>query len=342
MRPLPADRPTPGDLQQSHLRCALQQHAARGGPLQQSYLRAIPPQHPHDLAATPADRQDAAEPHRLFVAPALLLYGVYILYPVVISIWYSLLQWNGIGAARFIGLDNWARLFHDETILGSLRNTLVILVGSFVFEIPIGLGVALLLQRLGRLGTILSSIYIVPVLVSSVAIGIIWGFLYNPQFGPLYYIYNAFGQQAPGLLGSSTYAIFAVTIVIVWQFIPLYVLLFNAGLLGIPAELYEAASIDGASGWTRFRHITIPLLRRTFVTASVLIVTGALVYFDLIYVMTGGGPGNASYTLAMYIYRAAFQNQDVGYGSAIAMLLFIISFIISGLIIRFSRLLQEH
>ncbi len=277
----------------------------------------------------------------LFVAPALLLYGVYILYPVVISIWYSLLQWNGIGAARFIGLDNWARLFQDATVLGSLRNTLVLLIGSIVVEIPIGLGVALLLQRLGRLGTVLSSIYIVPLLMSSVAIGIIWGFLYNPQFGPLYYIYNAFGQQAPGLLGSATYAIFAVTVVALWQYIPLYVLLFNAGLVGIPRELYEAAAIDGAGTWMRFRNVTIPLLRRTFITALVLIVTGALVYFDLIYVMTGGGPGNASYTLAMYIYRAAFQNQDVGYGSAIAMLLFVISFIVSGLIVRFSRLLQD-
>lgn len=277
----------------------------------------------------------------LFVAPALLLYGAYILYPVVISIWYSLLQWNGIGAARFVGLANWTRLFQDGSVLGSLRNTLVILVGSIMLEIPLGLGVALLVQRLGRLGTVLSSIYIVPLLVSSVAIGIIWGFLYNPQFGPLYYLYNAFGQQAPGLLGSATYAIFAVTVVIVWQFIPLYVLLFNAGLLGIPRELYEAASIDGAGTWTRFRHITLPLLRRTFVTALVLIITGSLVYFDLIYVMTGGGPGNASYTLALYIYRAAFQNQDVGYGSAIAMLLFFISFIVSGFIVRFSRLLQE-
>ncbi len=277
----------------------------------------------------------------LFVAPALLLYGVYILYPVVISIWYSLLQWNGIGAARFIGLDNWTRLFQDGTVLGSLRNTLVLLVGSIVVEIPIGLGVALLLQRLGRLGTVLSSIYIVPLLMSSVAIGIIWGFLYNPQFGPLYYIYNAFGQQAPGLLGSATYAIFAVTAVALWQYIPLYVLLFNAGLVGIPREIYEAAAIDGAGTWMRFRNVTIPLLRRTFITALVLIITGALVYFDLIYVMTGGGPGNASYTLAMYIYRAAFQNQDVGYGSAIAMLLFVISFIISGLIVRFSRLLQD-
>ncbi len=277
----------------------------------------------------------------LFVAPALLLYGVYILYPVVISIWYSLLQWNGIGAARFIGLDNWTRLFQDATVLGSLRNTLVLLVGSIVVEIPIGLGVALLLQRLGRLGTVLSSIYIVPLLMSSVAIGIIWGFLYNPQFGPLYYLYNAFGQQAPGLLGSATYAIFAVTAVALWQYIPLYVLLFNAGLVGIPRELYEAAAIDGAGTWMRFRNVTIPLLRRTFITALVLIITGALVYFDLIYVMTGGGPGNASYTLAMYIYRAAFQNQDVGYGSAIAVLLFVISFIISGLIVRFSRLLQD-
>jgi raffinose/stachyose/melibiose transport system permease protein len=171
-------------------------------------------------------------------------------------------------------------------------------------------------------------------------VGITWSFLYNPQFGPLYYIYNAFGQQAPGLLGNPTWAIWAVSVVVLWQYIPLYMLLFNAGLLAIPRDLYESASIDGAGAWARFWWITLPLLRRTFVTASVLILTGSLIYFDLVYVMTGGGPGNASYTLAMYIYRSAFQDQNVGYGSTIAVLLFGLSFILSSLIVRFSRLLQ--
>jgi raffinose/stachyose/melibiose transport system permease protein len=276
----------------------------------------------------------------LFVAPALILYVLYVLYPVVVSIWYSLLDWNGIGTGRFVGLSNWQRLFHDDSVLSSLRNTLIILVASFVVEIPIGLALALLVQRLGRLGTVLSSIYIVPLLMSSVAVGITWSFLYNPQYGPLYYIYNAFGQQAPGLLGSPTWAIWSVTGVVLWQFIPLYMLLFNAGLLAIPRDLYEVAAIDGAGGWSQFWLITLPLLRRTIVTASVLILTGSLVYFDLVFVMTGGGPGNASYTLAMYVYRAAFQDQDVGYGSTIAVLLFGISFVLSGLTVRFSRMLQ--
>jgi raffinose/stachyose/melibiose transport system permease protein len=276
----------------------------------------------------------------LFIAPALVLYAVYVLYPVGVSIWYSMLDWNGFAAGKFVGLDNWHRLFHDQTVLGSLRNTLIILIASFAVEMPIGLGLALLVQRLGRLGTVLSSIYILPLLMSSVAVGITWSFLYNPQYGPLYYIYNDFGKQAPGFLGSPSLAIWAVSIVVLWQFIPLYMLLFNAGLVAIPTELYEAASIDGAGSWVRLRSITIPLLRRTFITASVLVLTGSLVYFDLIFVMTGGGPGNASYTLAMYIYRSAFQDQEVGYGSTIAVLLFVISFIVSGLIVRFSRLLQ--
>jgi raffinose/stachyose/melibiose transport system permease protein len=276
----------------------------------------------------------------LFVTPALLLYALYILYPVGVSIWYSLLDWNGIGTGKFVGLSNWQRVLHDDSVLSSLRNTLIILVASFAVEIPFGLGLALLVQRLGRLGTFLSSIYIVPLLMSSVAVGITWSFLYNPQYGPLYYIYNAFGQQAPGWLGSPTWAIWAVSVVVLWQFIPLYMLLFNAGLLAIPQELYESAAIDGAGNWSRFWSITVPLLRRTFITASVLILTGSLVYFDLVFVMTGGGPGNASFTLAMYIYRSAFQDQEVGYGSTIAVLLFGISFILSGLIVRFSRLLQ--
>ncbi|HVC80406.1 MAG TPA: sugar ABC transporter permease [Chloroflexota bacterium] len=276
----------------------------------------------------------------LFTAPALVLYTIYVLYPVIVSMWYSLLDWNGLAAGKFVGLSNWRRLFQDQSILSSLRNTLIILVASFVVEMPVGLALAVLVQRLGRLGTILSSIYILPLLMSSVAVGITWSFLYNPQYGPLYYIYNNFGQQAPGLLGSPTLAIWSVTAVVLWQFIPLYMLLFNAGLVAIPQELYEAASIDGAGAWSRFRSITIPLLRRTFITASVLVLTGSLVYFDLIFVMTGGGPGNASYTLAMYIYRSAFQDQEVGYGSTVAVLLFVISFIVSGLIVRFSRLLQ--
>lgn len=276
----------------------------------------------------------------LFTAPALVLYTIYVLYPVGVSIWYSLLDWNGLAAGKFVGLSNWRRLFQDESVLSSLRNTLIILVASFAVEMPVGLALAVLVQRMGRLGTVLSSIYILPLLMSSVAVGITWSFLYNPQYGPLYYIYNDFGRQAPGLLGSPTLAIWSVTAVVLWQFIPLYMLLFNAGLVAIPQELYEAASIDGAGAWSRFRSITIPLLRRTFITASVLVLTGSLVYFDLIFVMTGGGPGNASYTLAMYIYRSAFQDQEVGYGSAVAVLLFVISFIVSGLIVRFSRLLQ--
>jgi len=276
----------------------------------------------------------------LFTAPALVLYTIYVLYPVGVSMWYSLLDWNGLAAGKFVGLSNWRRLFQDQSVLSSLRNTLIILAASFAVEMPVGLLLAVLVQRLRRLGTILSSIYILPLLMSSVAVGITWSFLYNPQYGPLYYIYNNFGQQAPGLLGSPTLAIWAVTAVVLWQFIPLYMLLFNAGLVAIPQELYEAASIDGAGAWTRFRSITLPLLRRTFITASVLVLTGSLVYFDLIFVMTGGGPGNASYTLAMYIYRSAFQDQEVGYGSTIAVLLFVISFIVSGLIVRFSRLLQ--
>lgn len=276
----------------------------------------------------------------LFVAPALALYSVYTLYPVALSIWYSLLDWNGIAAGRFAGLSNWQEVLHDDSVLSSLRNTAIILVVSFVFEIPLGVGLALLIQRLGRLGSLLSSVYILPLLISSVAVGITWSFLYNPQFGPLYYLYNAFGQQAPGLLGSPTWAIWAVSIVVLWQYIPLYMLLFSAGLTAIPRELYESAAIDGAGNWAKFWSITLPLLRRTFITASVLILTGSLVYFDLVYVMTGGGPGNSSYTLAMYVYRAAFQDQNVGYGSTIAVLLFGLSFILSSLIVRFSRLLQ--
>jgi raffinose/stachyose/melibiose transport system permease protein len=276
----------------------------------------------------------------LFIAPALLLYGVYLLYPLVLSIWYSLLQWNGIGTPKFIGLDNWRRLFQDSTVLASLQNTAIILIGS-LFEIPFGLAIALVVLRLGRLGSVLSSIYIIPILISSIAIGVSWATLYNPQFGPLYYIYNSFNQQAPALLGDGSTVVWAIALVVLWEFIPSYILIFNAGLVGIPHDLYEAAAIDGAGTLASFRRITIPLLKKTFVTALVLIIVGSFGYFDLIFIMSSGGPGTASYTLAYYVYHTAFQDQDIGYGSAIAVLLFVISIVISGILVRFSRLIQE-
>ena len=120
----------------------------------------------------------------LFVIPALLLYGVYLLYPLVASIWYSFLDWNGIAAPTFTGLDNWRQLFQDSTVLASLRNTGIILLGSLL-EIPIGLAVALVIQRLGRLGTVFSTIYVIPILISSIAVGVAWANIYDPQFGPL-------------------------------------------------------------------------------------------------------------------------------------------------------------
>jgi raffinose/stachyose/melibiose transport system permease protein len=276
----------------------------------------------------------------LFVAPALLLYGVYLLYPLIVEIWYSLLQWNGISTPRFIGLDNWRRLFRDATVLASLHNTLIIVIGS-LFEIPFGLGIALVIQRLGRAGSLLSAVYIIPILISSVAIGVTWATLFNPQFGPMYYIFNNYGQQAPALLGDASTVVWAIAGVVLWQYIPTYILLFNAGLVGIPHDLYEAAAIDGAGTWDSFRRITMPLLKKTFVTALVLIIVGSLGYFDLIFIMSSGGPGTSSYTLAYYVYHAAFQDQDISYGSTIATLLFVISIVISGILVRFSRLIQD-
>ncbi len=283
-------------------------------------------------------RRDAAV--LLFVIPALLLYGVYLLYPLVASIWYSLLDWNGIATPKFVGLDNWRQLFQDSTVWASLRNTGIILAGSLL-EIPFGLAIALVIRRLGRLGAALSTIYIIPILISSIAVGVAWANIFDPQFGPLYYLFDAFGQPAPILLGDSSIAVWAISGVVLWEFIPSYILIFNAGLVGIPHDLYEAAAIDGAGTWASFRRLTMPLLKKTFVTAFVLIAVGSLGYFDLIFIMTSGGPGQSSYTLAYYVYHTAFLEQDIGYGSALAVLLFIISIVISAVVIRFSRLIQE-
>lgn len=279
-----------------------------------------------------------------FLAPALVVYVLFVVWPILNSFYYSTLDWNGIGQPVQVGLANFIALVGDPVAWESLWHNIVLIAASLAFQLPIGLGLALLLLSPIRGTKVLRTIYFLPLLMSTVAIGILWSFIYNPTFGAVNRVLEMIGLESlrQGWLGQPSTALASLIVVICWQFIPFYMILYRAGLTSIPQEINEAAVVDGGGGWSRFRWITFPLLRGTTRTAVLLSVIGALKYFDLIWVMTGGGPGNSTEVLATYMYSQAFSSSNLGYGSAVAVALFLLAMVVTTLVLSRFRGAQEY
>ena len=264
-----------------------------------------------------------------FLLLPAVIYFALVLVPVIQAVYFSFFRWNGLGPIEtFIGLDNYARLLRDGVFLRALGNNLLIVTLSALVQLPLALGLALLIrQRLpGR--ALFRIIFFLPYVLSEVITGVLWSFVYNPQVGLLNTVFRALipGYEAQGWLGEPRIVIFAVFVVITWKYFGLHLILYMAGLQNIPAELEEAAMIDGATGGQVLRHVTLPLLGPTLRLSFYLSVLGALQIFDLVWIMTTGGPVSASETMATYLYKFGFQRFAIGYGSAVAVVLFIICF----------------
>jgi raffinose/stachyose/melibiose transport system permease protein len=228
-----------------------------------------------------------------------------------------------------IGFANYARLLQDSAFWHSVGNNFILVVVSIVFQLGIGMILALMLNT-GRWGTkALRTIYFMPLLLSTVATGILWMLMLDPYSGLFNGILKLISpNQRLSWLGSESVVMFAVLFVICWQYIPQYMILLRAGMTGISEDIYEAATIDGASKWQQFWKMTLPLLSGTIKTSSVLSIVGSLKYFDLIWIMTGGGPNGYSELMATYMYKRAFNEDRMGYASAAAAVMVIISFIV--------------
>ncbi|XLE15722.1 sugar ABC transporter permease (plasmid) [Deinococcus altitudinis] len=273
----------------------------------------------------------------MFLLPAILLLGVFLLYPLLANFRLSFVEWNGLGnTAKYVGLQNWNQLFQDAVFLRTVVNNLTLAALSILIQLPIALVLAFMLDKAGRRSSILKILYFLPLLMSSVAIGTIFRNLYDPNFGPINAAFTALHLNglAQDWLGNPSLALAAVILVVCWQNIPFYMLLFLAGLSSMPAELREAATLDGASEGVIFRRITIPFLQGTLRTALVLSLIGSLRYFDLVYVMTGGGPSGSSEVMATYMYRTVFSGFNIGYGAAISSAMFVIVIVASALTLR--------
>jgi raffinose/stachyose/melibiose transport system permease protein len=263
----------------------------------------------------------------LFLLPALVLLSVFIVWPVILSIRLSFYDWNGIAPTRaFVGLGNWRALAADSVFWKALGNNLIVVVLSIGIQLPVAMALAVMLHRGANKLKVFKVVYFFPMLMSTVAVGALFKSVYNVQFGVVTPLLTALGLAglSRDWLGDSNIALFSVVAVICWQFIPFYMLLFLARLSSIPNELREAAAMDGATGAHYFWRIELPLMRGVIMTAMTLSLIGSLKYFDLIWVMTEGGPARATELMATYMYKEAFSSFRMGYGSTVATAMFLI------------------
>ncbi len=273
----------------------------------------------------------------VFVAPALLLYVVFVLLPMGMAAFYGFFDWNGLGPLDdFVGFDNYKRALGDPVFRGAIQHNVIIIVLSLLIQLPIGLGLALLLNRKLRGRSALRMILFAPYVLSEVIAAVTWLLILQPG-GLADAVLTAVGlsEVVQLWLADPEIVLYTLFVVITWKYIGFAIILFLAGLQGVPRELYEAAAIDGAPAWKQTRFITLPLLGPTIRIWIFLSIIGSLQLFDLVWIMTLGGPANASSTMATYLIDHGFRRSQFGYGNAVAMILFVISFVVALLYQRF-------
>lgn len=264
----------------------------------------------------------------LFLVPAAVLYAIFGLYPFVGSIYLSLTSWDGAQPVQpFVGLANYVHLVQDPLVWLSLSHNLIWVVVGTVVPIAMGLLLAVLLAGRPRGMAVFRTIYFMPVVLSPVIIAVIWGWIYHPIFGILNRLLQAVGLGflARGWLGDVNLALYAVLLAAIWGYFGFVFVIFLAGLQNIDVELLYAARIDGANAWQSFWNVTLPQLSHVVTMVTTLSLIGGFNVFDIVFVLTQGGPANSTELIATYIYRVAFSQNEVGYGAALSMVMTIIA-----------------
>jgi ABC-type sugar transport system permease subunit len=288
-------------------------------------------------AGVPAVRRQQARYAVLFVAPALLIYVVFMIYPFLNTIYLSFTNWDGITANRdWVGLSNYARIFGEEAALKAFLNNIVWVILGTISPVVLGLFEALLVWSGARGSLLFRTLFFLPFVLPLVVVGIVWQWIYHPLFGIVNKVLDGVGLEglSRGWLADPHTALYAVLIAAIWGQTGFCFLILHASLQNVDMSTVEAAMIDGANWFQRARSVIIPQIapQLTMVTAVTLI--GGFAVFDIIYVMTGGGPGNASQVLATYTVKTAFEQNLAGYGSALAMLMTALSLVSAVVFVR--------
>ncbi|WP_375387648.1 carbohydrate ABC transporter permease [uncultured Amnibacterium sp.] len=291
--------------------------------------------------ATPAAsrrRRLRWQPAWLFMAPSLVILGVFVIYPILVSFWYSLHDWTiGADVQPFVGLQNYIALTQDPRFWGALGNTLELTIVSVLVLVVLGLALAVALVRDTAVTKVVRAAFFFPTIVSLTSIGLVWRFLLDPELGLVAGLSQTIGLPAVDWLQSPSLALPAVIFVDVWKNAGFVMIILLGGLKGVPSERLEAGRIDGATSWQLLRFITLPSIRPTLLFSTLILTIQSLQLFDLVYVMTGGGPLFATDTLVTEVFREGFVNFRTGYASAISWVLFALIMLVSLLQLRLFR-----
>jgi len=260
----------------------------------------------------------------VWAVPGVLFFVFFAVAPMVLAVYLSFTTWNGLGNPKPVGLANWQKLLHDSRLTQSLTVTVLLTVTSWAFQTVVSLLLGVWAAGRQRNRAVLSAIFFVPFLLSSTAIALLFYALLDPNFGVIH----------QDTLGSTSGAFLAIVFVGGWQFIPFHTLIYQGGARQIPEVLYQAAAIDGAGRYRQFFSITLPQLRNTATTSSVLMIVGSLTYFETVLILTQGGPGTDTAILPYLMYEAGFKSYDFGYASAIATFLVVIATALSLVLVR--------
>ncbi len=272
-------------------------------------------------------------------AGPLAFFAIFVIWPLAQSMWYGLTKWNGLSDPEFIGLDNFSRLLSDPNFIRSFENTAIWLIVAVTVPTILGLLLAVLLDRPLRGSRLYKSAFYLPITLSLVVVGQVWTWIYQPSWGLLNSVLEALGLEGltRAWLGDPETALLAVILAWCWQQTALALILYLAALTTVPQDLIEAAAIDGANARQQFTRIIVPLLRPATVVVITLAVINTLKGFDIVFVLTKGGPFHMSSNLAMYMYEQTFRSYNLGYGAAIATALFALAIIVVVIYFRQSR-----
>ncbi len=276
----------------------------------------------------------------LFLPPALLLFTLFVALPMGEAAWYSFFNWNGYGSpTQFVGLRNFELLFENPAFRIALTNNALVIVASLLVQLPLALAMAVLLADRVRGTTSFRLIFFLPYILAEIAAGLIWRFVYDGEYGFLAKIWEMFGAVPPHVLADPDLAMYAILVVVIWKYFGFHMILYIAGLQQIDRSLYEAARIDGATGWQIFRRITFPLLGSTIRLSVFFAILGSIQLFDLVMPLTKGGPSDSTQTMVTYLYSYGVTRMQIGFGSAVGVVLFVICALFA---FGYKRILMRH
>lgn len=276
----------------------------------------------------------------LFLTPSLLFFAIFFFFPLFFTIYLSFHQWDMLGDAVFIGFANYLSLMDDERFIKTLVNTFLFVGVTIVIMPALSLGVAILLNLVTFAAWFWRLLFFLPIVTSVVAMSLVWQYIFDPTYGPLNEILKFLGFTPRGWIMNPDESLVSVIILMLWQGVGYYAIIYLAGLQSIPEEYYEAARIDGANGWQQFFSITLPLLQPTTIFVFVMVAINSFQVFTQVFVLTNGGPVDSSNVLGLYIYQTAFEFLNMGKASSMAVILFLLVLGVSLFQLRMLR--QQH